>query len=80
MVGGDGLQNALLEQRLRDLCGFIVAQMRQGGKRKVTLLIEEQTFGVTSIEELMNPRHPIPFAHALFGPTGQQVAESAFCN
>ncbi len=73
------MTSALLEQRLRDLCRFIAAQMNRGGKRKVTILIQEHEFGITSIEELLNPSHPIPFAPAPFGPTGQG-RESAFCN
>ena len=68
-----------LEQRLRDLCGFIVKQIASHKRRRITILVDGESFGIASVEELENPRGPIPgstIKTRADGPGGEIV----FCN
>jgi len=63
-----------------DLCGFIVAQVNSRKKRKITIVVDGESFGVGSIEEVLNPRGSIPVMFGSRPPTGGPISELAFCN
>ncbi len=68
------------ERRLMELCGFIVAQVNRRRKRRITIVIDGDHFGIGSIEEILNPRGNIPVVSGMRAPTGGPIDEIAFCN
>jgi hypothetical protein len=48
------------EQRITDLCGFIVKQVAARKRRRIMILVDGESFGIAGVEEIMNPRGPIP--------------------
>ena len=59
------------EQRIVDLCGFIVSQINTRRRRKVTIMIDGERFGIASVEDLVNPFGPIPTPwRVVQAPTG----------
>ena len=62
-----------LEHRIIDLCGFVVGMVRSRGRKRITILIDGETFGVASIEDLLNPRGPIPQPPHMAVETGGKI-------
>lgn len=48
------------DARLVELCGYIVGMVKSRCRKKITVLIDGDTFGVCAVEDLTNPRGPIP--------------------
>ncbi len=48
------------ERRLRKLLEYVEDAVREGGRRRVAILVNGDEFGLASDELLLNPRGPIP--------------------
>ncbi len=43
-----------------DLCGFIVGTVKSRCRKRITILVDGDTFGVVGVDEILNPKGPIP--------------------
>lgn len=59
------------EQRLQALVQYLVGAVNTRGKRRITLLVDGESFGIAGIEELLNPRGPIPNPCHVRPPSGE---------
>lgn len=50
------------EARLHELLGYVEAVVQAKGKRRITILVDGETFGVATDELILNPTGPIPVA------------------
>jgi hypothetical protein len=48
------------ERRLRRLLDYLEDVIREGGRRRVSILVNGDEFGLSADELLLNPRGPIP--------------------
>jgi hypothetical protein len=48
------------ERRLRKLLEYVEDAVRSGGRRRVSILVNGDEFGLSADELLLNPRGPIP--------------------
>jgi hypothetical protein len=48
------------ERRLRKLLDYLEDVIREGGRRRVSILVNGDEFGLSADELLLNPRGPIP--------------------
>jgi hypothetical protein len=48
------------ERRLRRLLDYLEDAIREGGRRRVSILVNGDEFGLSADERLLNPRGPIP--------------------
>ncbi len=48
------------ERRLRKLLQYVEDVVRDGGRRRVSILVNGEEFGLSADELLLNPRGPIP--------------------
>jgi hypothetical protein len=48
------------EQRLMELLGYVAGVVRSKCKKRVTIMVRGDAFGVASVEELLDPHGPIP--------------------